>query len=71
MTSINTALIAGTLASLLAISGCAGDAAQQEELVTTGSSGEVEEPHPGLTPYFENCASCHNESGSCPGWLAC
>lgn len=61
MTSMNTGLITATLASLLAISGCEREVAQQAEVVAevSTSSTEVEQPHPGLTPYFEHCASCH------------
>lgn len=61
MTSMNTGLITAMLASLLAISGCAGDAAQKAEIdaKVSISSTEVEQPHPGLGPYFEHCASCH------------
>ncbi|MFT6287334.1 MAG: polyvinyl alcohol dehydrogenase (cytochrome) [Alcanivorax sp.] len=58
MMSIKRGLITTALASLLAISGCAREAVKQEEVIATAST-EVEEPHPGLTPYFEHCASCH------------
>ena len=61
MAPMKTGLVTAALASLLVISGCDREVAQQDEVVAkvSTSSTEVEEPHPGLTPYFEHCASCH------------
>lgn len=61
MTTMNTGFITAALASLLAISACALETAQHTQLDAKASilPTAVEELHPGLEPYAEHCASCH------------
>lgn len=61
MNTIKIRLFMIMLSSIAVLAGCNRESAQQEQVVATApaSSMDAAATHPGLGPYFEHCASCH------------